>query len=159
MLSNLSKPFLLKQFWTLLSIALLFCMPKQIIAKENPMIHIIANSSVEASSISTYTLSRIYAMQIKNWVNGNPIRVFILPENSPSHRLFVIHQLNMQTHQLDRLWKRMVFTGTGRGPTIVNSEQEMIDKVSSTPGAIGYIEHNIDAAGIKYLRVGDNNEK
>jgi hypothetical protein len=36
-------------------------------------------------------------------------------------------------------WDRMVFTGTGLAPTVVASEQEMRERIRSTPGAIGYV--------------------
>jgi hypothetical protein len=45
----------------------------------------------------------------------------------------------MYSYVLRRAWDRMVFTGTGFAPTIVRSEAEMIERVRSTPGAIGYV--------------------
>jgi hypothetical protein len=45
----------------------------------------------------------------------------------------------MYSYVLRRAWDRMVFTGTGFAPTVVQSEREMIERVRSTPGAIGYV--------------------
>jgi hypothetical protein len=34
----------------------------------------------------------------------------------------------------------MTFSGTGIAPTQLDSEQDMIDKIASTPNSIGYIK-------------------
>ncbi|MEA1987678.1 MAG: hypothetical protein U9N57_00555 [Pseudomonadota bacterium] len=119
---------------------------------------IIVHNSVSNSSVSTYTLSRIYAMQLKNWNGGQSIKVYMLPSRHKLHREFSLKTLKMPTHQLDRLWNRLIFTGTGRTPEVVSSENEMLEKVRSTPGAIGYVNSNLSLEGIKVLNVGQNNE-
>jgi hypothetical protein len=53
----------------------------------------------------------------------------------------------MYSYVLRRAWDRMVFTGTGFAPTIVRSEKEMIERVRSTPGAIGFVRKR-DPAGL-----------
>lgn len=84
-------------------------------------------------------LQRIYAMQMKNWADGTPIRVFVLPTNQAMHRAFIIEHFAMAPHKFDRLWKRLLFSGTGLGPQKVLTQAEMVKKVNSTPGAIGYV--------------------
>ena len=115
---------------------------------------VIVNPSVQAEDIDAQTLGRIYAMQIKNWNDGQPVRVFTFPSNSKVHHQFVISKMKIQPHQLERLWNRLIFTGTGRTPTIVNSAQEMLQKVKSTPGAIGYVTDSDVTSGVKVLVVG-----
>ena len=36
-------------------------------------------------------------------------------------------------------WDRLVFSGTGQAPDTVTSTEEMLARVASTPGAIGYL--------------------
>lgn len=120
--------------------------------------HVIVNMSVPSSTLSTHTLSRIYAMQLKNWNNGEAIKVFVLPSKHKTHREFSLKLLRMPTHQLDRLWNRLTFTGTGRTPTVVKSEQEMLERIRSTPGAIGYVSGKLSLEGVKVLNAGQNHE-
>ncbi|MEA3406209.1 MAG: hypothetical protein U9R28_10800 [Pseudomonadota bacterium] len=120
--------------------------------------HVIVNMSVPNSSVSTHTLSRIYAMQLKSWNSGETIKVFMLPSKHKIHREFSRKQLRMPTHQLDRLWNRLTFTGTGRTPVVVKSESEMLEKIRSTPGAIGYVSGNLPLKGVKVLESGQNHE-
>ncbi|MEH6578566.1 MAG: hypothetical protein V7731_16005 [Amphritea sp.] len=74
-----------------------------------------------------------------HWPDGSRIRVFVLPTEHPTHRSFSIDTLNTYPYQLERAWKRLTFSGTGRAPMQLDSEQEMIKTVHSTPGSIGYI--------------------
>lgn len=78
-------------------------------------------------------------MQIKSWPNGQPIKVFSFTPQSDEFKEFVVKKAKLQPHQLNRHWKRLLFTGTGRIPTTVYSMDEMIEKVTSTPGSIGYV--------------------
>jgi len=119
---------------------------------------VIVHNSVSNSSVNTYTLGRIYAMQLKNWNGGQSIKVYVLPSRHKLHREFSLKILKMPTHQLDRLWNRLIFTGTGRTPVVVSSEKEMLEKIRNTPGAIGYVSENISLEGVKVLNVGQNNE-
>lgn len=115
---------------------------------------VLVNPSVSQIQLDVQTLSRIYAMQLKSWKNGQAIKVYILPPRHSTHRKFVLSKLKMQPHQLDRLWNRLVFTGTGRMPFIVENEQAMLQKIKNTPGAIGYIHSAPLIDGVKVVVVG-----
>jgi hypothetical protein len=78
-------------------------------------------------------------MRVREWPDGSPIRVFVLPDDNPLSDTFYRERLGMYSYVLRRAWDRMVFTGTGFAPTVVRSEQEMIERVRSTPGAIGFV--------------------
>ena len=90
-------------------------------------------------------------MQIRKWPSGQAIQVFILPSTSSLHRKFVIDRLQIQAHQLDRIWNRMLFTGTGKAPTVVDSEDAMLKMIQTTPGAVGYVSKEYPADGVRVL--------
>lgn len=103
--------------------------------------------------MNTQYLGRVYAMQIKQWQSGVPVKVFTRSPKSDLHREFVISKLKIQPHQLERYWNRLIFTGTGRSPTVVDSEQEMIEMIINTPGAIGYISEKRLLGNLKVIQV------
>ncbi len=105
---------------------------------------VISHPALNNKQISALMLQRIYAMQVKNWADGTPVKVFVLPTKKSMHREFIVEHFAMAPHKFDRLWKRLLFSGTGRGPQQVENQTEMIAKVSSTPGAIGYIAQPSD---------------
>ena len=136
----------MKHIFYLLNFIIVFALPSQLIADSSTIIEqeiiLVANTSVD--SISTRELRSIYSTKLKKWSNGQAIQVFNLAPENNHFRQFCLQNLRLQPHQLERIWKRMVFTGTGTPPTIVSSIDEMKNKIMTTPGAIGYIPNNIE---------------
>ena len=97
----------------------------------------------------------VIAMRVHQWPDGTPIKVFVLQDQNPTHNEFCKSILGMFPYQLRRIWDRQVFSGTGAAPVVVNSEQEMLNAVASTEGAIGYISlDNADThEGIQMIKV------
>ena len=100
---------------------------------------IIVNPDLASVTLDRDLLRAIFTMRLRSWPNGPPVRVFVLPDNDPLSDRFYREQLGMYSYILRAAWDRMVFTGTGLAPTVVRSEEEMRERVRSTPGAIGYV--------------------
>ncbi|WP_417522144.1 hypothetical protein [Marinobacter sp.] len=112
---------------------------------------VLISNDVPTRNFDTSYLNQIFAMQIRRWPNGTPIQVFVLPSTDPKHREFVVNHLKTQAHQMDRIWNRMLFTGTGKPPTVVNSERDMYLKIRTTPGAIGYLSADYPVENVHVL--------
>ncbi len=112
-------------------------------------VEVIVNSDGAIQSISQSTLRAIFTMHLRQWPNGKPIRVFVLPEDNAVHVAFSKEVLNTFPYQLKRSWDVLVFSGSGQAPTVVNSPGEMLLKVSTIPGAIGYLPDNYPLEGVK----------
>ncbi len=115
---------------------------------------IVINPSVKERILSSNTLRSIFSMHLKTWSNGTKIRVFVLSDDDQLHQIVSKEKLNVFPYQLRSTWDRLVFSGTGQAPIKVNSSEEMLDKVASTPGAIGYlwranINENVNVLEIK----------
>lgn len=106
---------------------------------ERSNVVVIVNPSVKEQDISMASLRAIFGMRLTHWENGAPIRVYVLPDDHPTHSSFSKQVLGMFPYQLRWAWDRLVYSGTGEGPIQVSSEEEMKLKVSNTPGAIGYL--------------------
>ena len=85
------------------------------------------------------SLRAMFTLRVTVWPDGEPVRVFVLPDQSPVHDLFCREQLGTYPYVLRTVWDRKIFTGVALAPIEVRSEGEMREKVLSTPGAIGYI--------------------
>jgi len=101
----------------------------------------------------SYDLRSIFSMRTRYWVNGEKIRVFVLPDDNVLHKAFVKEKLQMFPHQLRRTWNRMTYTGTGQPPVTVDSIEEMLEKIKSTAYSIGYIDRRVDDESIYYFNV------
>ncbi len=100
----------------------------------------VVHSGVSVSHLSRNSLRAIFSMRQKTWPDGLPVRVYVLPDDAPLHNLFAKEKLNIFPYQLRSGWDRLIFSGTGQAPFLVNSEDEMLARVASTPGAIGYLK-------------------
>lgn len=102
-------------------------------------IAVITHPSVSSASANRLQVTRLFSIRQTVWQNEQPVVVFVLPNDSPLHRQFSINVLGVFPYQLDRIWNKLAFSGLGEKPIQVNSEQEMIKRVGTTPGAIGYV--------------------
>ncbi|WP_394147431.1 hypothetical protein [Shewanella atlantica] len=112
---------------------------------------VIVNDSVVDFPLPPQELRLIFSMQKVYWPDGHRIRVFILSPSSELHKEFCFQKLDMMPYMLQRRWDRLVFSGTGERPVILNSESEMKEQVSRTPGAIGYVGDSASVAGGLYV--------
>ena len=115
----------------------------------------IVNREVPQRVVSQSSLRAIFSMHMSHWPNGEPIKVFVLSSDDPVHISFAKSVLNIFPYQLKRSWDLMVYSGYGQAPTQVNSLDEMLKKVASTPGAIGYLpeDYLTDASKNGSIRV------
>ncbi|MGH8521384.1 MAG: hypothetical protein ACREU9_08215 [Gammaproteobacteria bacterium] len=107
-----------------------------------------ADSTVRAYTGSNYSnapldrekLRAIFFVRQTKWPDGTPVRAFVLPDRHALHIRFTKEVLGVYPYQLRSTWDRMVYSGTGVPPTVVQGVHEMRGRVEATPGGIGYIE-------------------
>lgn len=110
--------------------------------EESPIV-VVYPETDRGISLSQNALRAIFGMRLRKWKDGTPIKVFVLPDDDPLHIAFSKHILQVFPYQLRNAWDRLVFSGTGEEPITVNSEQQMREKINSTPGAIGYLSRSM----------------
>ena len=102
-------------------------------------IQVIVNSSSAVRDLSRTTLRAIFTMRVRQFPDGTPATVFVLPDRDERHRLFCKDLLQVYPYVLRDIWDRQVFTGIGQAPIEVASQEELIRRVAETRGGIGYI--------------------
>jgi len=127
---------------------LLGCIAGPINAQE-----LIANKGLSGGDLSRNEARLFFTMRLQYWSNNQPIKVFVLPDDNPLHGAFTKTILGLFPYQLRRVWDRQLFSGTGQVPVTVSNEDEMLRRVASTPGAIGYAERVPRDAQVQVIRV------
>jgi len=117
-------------------------------------VQVISNPLSDTQTLSADMLKRIYTMKLKVWPNGTPVKVFALPSRNEVHQAFVKELLNSNTYQLDRVWNRLAFSGRGSSPIVVGNIEELLEKVQTTPGAIGYLPVGMRVQKVLSIKVG-----
>jgi len=110
---------------------------------------IIANKSLPAHAIDLSTLKALYFLDAKE-LDGTTTMLFCLKEdNDVTERFFAA--LGKSFNDTKKVWIRVKLTGNGDPPTALGSEEEVLEKVASTPGAIGFISAGKATAKVKVL--------
>jgi hypothetical protein len=114
---------------------------------------VVANADVTDIEISRNEARLFFTMRLQYWANKRPVTVFVLPDDHQLHIDFAKTILGLFPYQLRRVWDRQVFSGTGQAPTQVANQEEMLRRVATTPGAIGYLERSPGDARILSIRI------
>ncbi len=110
------------------------------LAQSAEAFQIVAHKSVSVESLKVSQLGRIYSMRQLRWADRQAIVVYVLPSKHPLHQKFSKNLLSIFPYKLDLIWNKLIFSGLGVAPKVVNAQRELLQAVSSTPGAIGYLE-------------------
>lgn len=119
-------------------ISLLFILAFATEAMAQSQIAIIANKSVKEGSISKSTLIDIFTLNKSFWSNGSKITVVDLRGESQMKEGFYDF-LGFSYSEIQKIWLKRQFSGKSMPPIACKSEREIVEKVASTPGAIGYV--------------------
>lgn len=114
---------------------------------------LIANKDLADKVLSRNEARLFFTLRLQRWGDDQTVKVFVLPDDHPVHREFSKTVLGLFPYQLRRVWDRQLFSGTGQAPIIVSSEQEMLQRVASTPNAIGYVEGVPGDSRVRVLEV------
>lgn len=94
----------------------------------------------QESQFNREQLREIFFARQTRWPDGQPIRPFVFPDQHPLHIRFSKEILGVYPYQLRAAWDRMIYSGTGVPPIVVENVEEMRRKIEQTPGGIGYLE-------------------
>jgi hypothetical protein len=122
--------------WLVLGLLCFLCLPANAMAGS---VDILISPDQAKNHLDRTLLRAIFAMRLRQWPDGTAVHVFVLPDHDAATDRFCREQLGTYPYVMRDTWDRMVFTGTGLAPTVVASEQEMRERIRSTPGAIGYV--------------------
>lgn len=102
-------------------------------------IDLIAHPGIKSDALTSRDIRALFTMRKKQWPDGTPTVVYVLDDKSELHNRFCKEKLAIFPYKLRRIWDRLTFSGTGNAPITASSEDDMFRLVSSTPGAIGYV--------------------
>lgn len=111
---------------------------------------IVVNESVPLDTLEVVELQRIYLSKRTRWPDDTRIVAAMLREG-PVHRTFVEDVLDRSLSKFATYWKQIVFTGQGVPPKSFETEEEILDFVSRTPGAIGYVSSRTKTQGVRVV--------
>lgn len=116
-------------------------------------VDVLTNPSNPVKTISPEQLSSIFLGRMRNWPSGKKIIVVIFSHFSKEHRQFCRNALKLSPRYVRQSWDQLTYSGSSRGPVIVNSEEEMINIIINTPGAIGYSMNKYEGVEVNAIKI------
>lgn len=111
------------------------------------------HSPIVNSELSLHELRQIFTMRQRVWKNGDKITVFTLSSKSPLHQNFCKNTLKIFPYQLDRIWRKLTYSGLGQMPSVVHSVKELKEAVRSTPGSIAYVNELYEGDKVNVIKI------
>jgi len=111
---------------------------------------VIANKSVSDASISSSKVESVYMLKDKTWSDGKGVTLFTLKSDNGTVEKF-FSSFGKSSSDMKKLWMKAQLTGEGMAPEALGSEDEFVNKVASTPGAIGYVDAKKVNGNVKVL--------
>jgi hypothetical protein len=112
---------------------------------------VVANPSVKASAISVDDLKNVFLATKTALPDGSQVEP-VLAKGGAAHDA-LLKDLGKTEAALSTYYRSLVFTGKASMPKICGSDAEVVDYVSKTKGAIGYVSSGANAPGTKTLDV------
>lgn len=113
---------------------------------------VIAHKSVPLDEIDKSELLDIYTGDKSLWSDGKPVIIFDLKPKGDIRDTFYSF-LEMSPTRIKTIWMKRMLSGDADPPEFLNSEEEMLQKVASTPGAIGFVSQSKENDDVKVLMI------
>jgi len=111
---------------------------------------VVAHKSVPVDSVSKSELLDLYTGETSIWRDGEPVVVFDLKENGKTRKTFYKF-LGMASSRIKSIWLKRMLSGEADPPESLKSEQELLQKISTTLGAIGFLDRSKADGTVKIL--------
>lgn len=118
---------------------------------------VIANKDVPLDSLSKTQLRDFYSCEMKQWNKQVAVTVVDLKLSSAAKDVFYKF-LGMTASRMKSLWLKKMLMGESSEPLAAKSEEEMVRKVASTSGALGFVSLNKITPEVKTLMIISSSE-
>lgn len=105
----------------------------------------------ETSTLKKQDVNRAFLGFAKRFPSGQSMQLIDQPEGSASREAFYRDIVRKTPEQMKKHWARLVFTGKGRPPSVLEDEIAIRIQVANTPGAIGYIDEAVVDSSVKVV--------
>lgn len=113
----------------------------------NAQVSVIVNKSVSESANAS-KVANIYSLTQTKWADGTKIVVL---DNTSDTKSDFYSKIGKELLTLKKEWMKKQLTGEAKAPESLGSDDDVIQKVTSTPGAIGFVKSSKVTANVKVL--------
>jgi len=112
---------------------------------------VIGNSGIGVNSITAAEAANIFLGKTTKLPDGTPVTVIDHKDGEAVKDEFYDKVVGKNASQLKAYWAKLVFTGEGVPPKEYAGDKAVLDRVSRTPGAVGYVSDSSVNSSVKVL--------
>ena len=115
---------------------------------------VVVNPGSAVESLDRTTLKNILSGKERYWPVGSAITLAIPKDNALASSV-TEHYAGMPKTRFDTHWRRLVFSGRGKGLQQIADEASMVDFIANNESALGFISAGSDSASLVVLQITD----
>lgn len=112
-------------------------------AGADPDIVVIASSESGIENLTRTEVADIFLGKVSRFPGGAIAVPLDQPEGSAAREEFYRSFAGRSAAQVKAHWSRIIFTGRGLPPTVVQDNREALERVAQNPNAIAYVERSL----------------
>ncbi len=113
---------------------------------------VVANKEVLVSSLRKAEIQAIFLGDKTRWEDGKPIKIAVL-EGGAASKAFLQNVVGKTPSQYELYWKKLVFNGKAVAPRSFDDAAALIQFVSGTYGAVGFVGANDTGSSVKTITI------
>ncbi|UCE19802.1 MAG: hypothetical protein JSV84_05535 [Gemmatimonadota bacterium] len=111
---------------------------------------VISHKSVPEDSMTKSVLLDLYTGDIQSWSNGEPVIVIDLKPRGDVKTAFYDF-IGKKSSRIKSIWLKKKLSGEWDTPESLETEDDVVKKVASTAGAIGFVSQSSVTTDVKVL--------
>jgi ABC-type phosphate transport system substrate-binding protein len=136
-------------------IALLVLLLSSPLAAAKDRFQIVMHEATPGTHVSRTTVAAIFLKQAPAWSDGTPTQPVDQSTKNPIRLSFAADVLGQPMVAVQIYWQRRMSAGV-TPPPVKNSDEEVLQFIATTPGAIGYVSETTTLpAGVKPIKLID----
>jgi ABC-type phosphate transport system substrate-binding protein len=120
---------------------------------EGESYRLVVNPSNPASELARADAARLFLKKVATWPDGTPVAVVDQPRTAPVRAAFTRDVHRKDVDAVVAYWATLVYSAREMPPPVKRSDDEVLDFVRQTPGAVGYVSASAATSGVKVLAV------
>ncbi len=142
-----------KSVLSILGLALLSLGHWTLMAQEQPTFKVITHPENPVSSLSKTQVSNILLKKVSRWESGQRVKAVDQGGKGSVREVFTKEIHGRSLSSIKRFWQRQIFNGDAVPPPELGSDSEVLEYVSKTEGAIGYVSPDAPVDGVKVIDI------
>ncbi len=116
---------------------------------------VVVHPSNAAMDLPREQVARFFLKKTTSWPDRRPVVPIDQPESSALRQAFSRLVLDKEITEIKAYWQQQIFSGRAVPPAVRAGDEQVIDAVRESAGAIGYVSPQADTSGVKVVALTD----